>query len=377
MKAGILFPLSTAHPGIGADFMDGLQTFLKQQGVSDSISFIKEGVAFGGVEKEVYQKAEKLLISDEVDILIAYVDEKVLPVLYPLIQATGKLMLVINPGANYPVNWITQPNVIHLNLQHAFLCWLTGALAAASTNGHAVLATSYYDCGYLHTAAMVKNFMEQGGTIRHNYINNQAYDDGFEIKQLTDFLSVNANCKNLLCVFDEKPASLFFSSLDQYAAASALHLFVSPMMLSSKLLNSTIKKSSCTITGYLPWYTDMENETSLLFVKSCTRPATIFSLLGWETGMILETIWQQGTVTNVDAVVDHLKTKTISSPRGILKLDSETQFYIAPVAKYSLKAGADAAQIEWIHNVDNEWKAFTTMPTEGAVTGWTNTYLCY
>ncbi|GAB2809457.1 type 1 periplasmic-binding domain-containing protein [Ferruginibacter profundus] len=377
MKAGILFPLSTAHPGIGLDFMDGLQVFLQQQGISGNISFIKEGIAFGGVEKEVYQKAEKLLISDDVDVLIAYADEKVLPVLYPLIQATGKIMLVVNPGANYPVNWITQPNVIHLNLQHAFLCWLTGALAAASTNGHAALATTYYDCGYLHAAAMIKNFMQQGGTIRHNYINNQAYDDGFEIKQLTDFLSVSTDCKNLLCVFDEKPASLFYSLLNQYASATALQLFVSPMMLSSKILNNAINNSAYTVTGYLPWLSEMKNEANSLFVNSCTRPATIFSLLGWETGMVLEIMLQQGSTGNGDAVMAHLKTKTINSPRGILQLDGETQFYIAPVAKYSLKAGTDVAEIEWINNPGTEWKAFTSMPTEGAVSGWTNTYLCY
>ncbi|MGF2411502.1 ABC transporter substrate-binding protein [Ferruginibacter sp.] len=379
MKAGILFPLSNTYTGIGADFMDGLQTYLKQQEVFSGISFIKEGIGFGGVEKEIYLKAEKLLISDDVDVLIAYVDEKVLPVLYPLIQATDKVMLVVNPGANYPVNWIAQPNVIHLNLQHAFLCWLTGASAAVSANGHAALASTYYDCGYLHAAAMVKNFMEQGGTIRYNYINNQVYDAAFDIDQLTVFLSANADCTNLLCVFDEKPALLFYQLLQQYTGAKALHLFVSPMMLASKQLSHPTANTSYSIEGYLPWHSETNNAANVEFVKSCTRPASIFSLLGWETGMILKKILQRDMATgnSGDAVIADLKTKTINSPRGVLQLDSETQFYIAPVAKYNLKAGADTPEIEWVSNVEKEWRAFTAVPTEGAVTGWTNTYLCY
>lgn len=375
MKAGILFPLSDTYPGTGLDFMDGLQACLAQSPVCNGISFIKEGIGFGGVEKEVYLKAEKLLIAEDVDILIAYVDEKVLPVLYPLVQATDKIMLVVNPGANYPVNWITQPNVIHLNLQHAFLCWLTGAAAATSVNGHAALATTYYDCGYLHAAAIVKNFMEQGGTIRYNYINNQLYNAAFEIEQLTHFLSANADCTNLLCVFDEKPASLFYNLLEQYSGARALHLFVSPMMLALKEAAAL----PYSIEGYLPWYAGMDNAANDTFVKKCARPATIFSLLGWETGLIIKEIIQINSSTrkSSDAIIAELISKAIDSPRGALKLDSETQFYIAPVAKYSLKAATDIATIEWISDIERDWRAFTAMPTEGAVTGWTNTYLCY
>src|SRR5881394_3589636 len=168
MKVGLLFPMSNAYPTIGQDFMDGWNSLLKQQQIND-VTVLKEGIGLGGIEKEVYLKAEKLLISDDVDILVAYVDEKVLPVLYPLAMATGKILLAVNPGANYPLNWITQPTVIHLNLQHAFLCRLTGALAAASENGQAAMATTYYDCGYLHSAAMVNQFMEEEGSIQYNY----------------------------------------------------------------------------------------------------------------------------------------------------------------------------------------------------------------
>lgn len=379
MKAGILFPLSNTYPGIGLDFMDGLQSFLQQQNISGGVSFIKEAIGFGGVEKDVYLKAEKLLISDDVDVLIAYVDEKVLPVLYPLIQATDKIMLVVNPGANYPLNWITQPNVIHLNLQHAFLCWLTGAMAARSANGHAALASTYYDCGYLQTAAMVQHFTGEGGTIRYNYINNQAYDQAFEINQLTTFLSANTDCENVLCIFDEQPASLFYQLLDQHHSAKPVRLFASPMMLSAKQKQHPAQTAKYGIQGFLPWYSGLETEANTVFIKNCNRPATIFSLLGWETAMILGEILEQGVTSgaNSEAIVLHLQKTTLGSPRGTLQLDAETQFYIAPAAKYTLQTGSLVPEIEWMTGLEKEWREFTARPTEGAVTGWTNTYLCY
>ena len=250
MTVGILLPLSNAHPGISKDFMDGLNAFLAQKQLTGTVTIKKENVGFGGTEKEVYAKAEKLLISDDVDILIAYIDEKVTGMLYSLVQSTGKLVIIVNPGANHPLNWIAQPTVIHLTLQHAFLCWLTGALAAASANKEAAYASSFYDCGYLHSADMVKNFMAPGGTIQHNYINNQVYDDNFEINQLTDFLTFNPGCENILCVYDEKPASLFYERLNNHKAEVPLHLYVSPMMMTEKALEKSGERFNFSIDGF-------------------------------------------------------------------------------------------------------------------------------
>ena len=70
------------------------------------------------MEKEVYEKAEKLLMIDGVDVLMAYIDQRVMSILTPLFYASGKLVIIINPGANYPLNWVPQKNMVNLTLQH-------------------------------------------------------------------------------------------------------------------------------------------------------------------------------------------------------------------------------------------------------------------
>ncbi|MFT3909028.1 MAG: ABC transporter substrate-binding protein [Ferruginibacter sp.] len=378
MKIGMLFPLSDVYPSIGFDFMHGLNSFLKEKQSNTPITIIKESVGFGGDEKDNYLKAQKLLISDDVDILIAFLDEKIISILYPLVQATGKLLIIVNPGANYPVNWVAQPTVIRLNLQHAFLCSLTGALAATNGNGQAALATSYYDCGYLHSAAMVNNFLEAGGEIKYNYVNNQAYNESFEINNLTNFLSSDPGCSNLLCVFDKLPASLFYKLLDSYETKERLHLFASPMMLQQALENSNTAYGY-SIEGYLSWYEGLENEANKYFSGKCSGKPTMFSLLGWETGMIVDEAIQLCGDNGMDGerIIEHLKNITLDSPRGNMKLDGETQFYTAPVTKFRLQAGAVNPELISDINIENEWKQFSSKPTEGTVTGWTNTYLCY
>ena len=95
--------------------------------------------------------------------------------------------------------------------------------------------------------------------------------------------------------------------------------------------------------------------------------------------MVLDEIIQQFKDDTADGekIVAHLITRTIAGPRGLLKLDPETLFYIAPVARYSLKAGTLIPETFIISDLEKEWRSFTAKPTEGAVTGWINTYLCY
>jgi branched-chain amino acid transport system substrate-binding protein len=383
MKIGVLYPRSKEHPGIMADFVDGLKTALLHHQLHQKILLITESISFGGQEKEVYEKAEKLLVLERADILVAYVDLRILEILKPLFYASGKLVLVINPGANYPENWVPQSNIVNITLQHGFLSWLTGKLATKLNKTHAAMATTFYDCGYLHTAAMVKGFVKEGGSILHNYVNNQRYDDSFDIKPLTDFLSSDKQTDCLLCVFDSFPATLFYSRLNLYEASGSLHLFVSPMMLEEKALVNIADGFNFPIDGYLPWHSSLENKANRGFMDSyqqqTKRTANIFSLLGWETGLILQEVFLLSNEKYADGSEIALKLAEgkINSPRGEMRLDPETNYFIAPVYKCSISQNSVKLSIECIDTPEDEWKTFVQIPTEGATSGWTNTYLCY
>jgi len=378
MKLGLLFPLSNVHPSIGSGFVLGLKAMLATKQLQDAVTIIKEPIGLGSGEKEVYQKAEKLLMVDEVDLLIAFVDEKAFELLNPLIQAADKPVLLVNAGANYPLNWVAQPNVIRLNLQHAFSCYLSGILAAQGGNKQGALVSSFYDCGYLHTAAIVNGFTENGGQMLHNYINNQRYDEGFEIGQLTDFITANPACTQLLSVLDELPASLVYDRLKQYNAAVPIHLYVSPMMLQGAALKNIESGFIHAVDGFLPWHAGLAHESNQQFINSCKEKASIFSLLGWETGLIIAALMpDQQQDWNGDAVIASLLNKKIEGPRGTLTLDPDTQIYMAPLYHYYKSEGTGHATIEPVSDLEKGWKAFTSKSTEGHVTGWMNTYLCY
>jgi branched-chain amino acid transport system substrate-binding protein len=384
MTIGILYSRSTAHPELMLDFIDGVKTFLKDNALDKICHLQLESIGFGGAEKEVYEKAEKLLLIDNADILVAYVDLRSAAILEPLIHASGKLLIVINPGANYPENWVPKESTIYLTLQHSFLTWLTGSLAREAKSKYGVLATTFYDCGYLHGAAMVNNFTATTEkVIAFNYINNQAYDHTFDINQLTDFLATNKETETLLCLFDSLPASIFYSLLHK-TDASRLQLFVSPMMLEDAAFKNINEGFTFSIEGYLPWSSSQDNEANkhftTIYKEQTKRAASIFSLLGWETGLLLKTIIDNCAAYQNDGtkIADHLTTVQIDSPRGEMILDAKTNFFITPVYKCSVKNNSTKIEITRVDDIRNEWHSFTNNNnSEGDVSGWLNTYLSY
>jgi branched-chain amino acid transport system substrate-binding protein len=383
MKIGILYPRSKAHPGITADFVEGIKTTLQHQQLHHKIQLISESISFGGHEKEVYEKAEKLLVLEGADTLVAFIDLRILEIIKPLLFASGKLILVVNPGANYPENWIPQSNIINLTLQHSFLCWLTGKLAGQMNKTNATTATTFYDCGYLHLAAMVKGFVKDIGKITYHYVNKQRYDDAFEIKALTDHLTSDKTTDSLLCIFDSLPASLFYSCLNRFEGVAGLHLFVSPMMLEQMALEKITDGFKFPIDGYLPWHAEANNNANKefidIFLKQTKRTANIFSLLGWETGLILQQVFINSNENYADGaeIAGKLGGIKINSPRGEMKLDPETNYFVAPVYKCSVPKNSVNRSIDFIETPENEWEEFVEIPTEGISSGWTNTYLCY
>ena len=384
MNIGILLPRSNAYPLMGSDFLDGIKSFIRQSGLEKEISFSAESIGFGGAEKEVYTKTEKLLLIDDVDILIGFVDEKVMELLKPLVLASGKLMIVVNPGANYPANWIPQPNIITLGLQHAFLSALTGAVAAdSSSNLQAALATSFYDCGYMHLAAMVHAFLASKGLLKFNYINKQLDKEEFHINELTDFLSANKATQTLLCIFNSLPAANFYRTLNEYESAENVNLFVSPMMLEKKALENIKEGFQFSVEGYMPWHQSIANEENRRFVdhflQEKKKDPGIFSLLGWEAGILLKEIYDNSSreYRNGESVVEMLKTKAMEGPRGALHLDPDTQFFLSPSIRCRIAARSAKMEMEYDLDLKKEWDDFHEKPADGTSSGWTNTYLCY
>jgi hypothetical protein len=60
-----------------------------------------------------------------------------------------------------------------------------------------------------------------------------------------------------------------------------------------------------------------------------------------------------------------------------MKLDTKTQYFLLPAIRCTISPGNSKLELEYNIDLENEWEEFSEKNTEGTVSGWTNTYLCY
>ena len=89
MTIGILLPGSTLYPSIGMDFLQGVKSSFEYHKYTD-LDFKIDIIGYGLKDEELYAVAEKYLIVDNAELVIAYLEDYHAAKLSPLFAAAGK-----------------------------------------------------------------------------------------------------------------------------------------------------------------------------------------------------------------------------------------------------------------------------------------------
>lgn len=383
LRAGLLLPRSTFYPSLGIDFFNGFKESLKNNKIKEDIILITDNIGFGVNEQEIYTKAEKMILQDDVDLIILFADVLITELLQPLFTATNKILLTVNFGANFPENWTASPSAITHSLNFCWLATSTGELAAKETNKQAINVVSYYDGGYRQCFCMLNAHQTNGGIPFYNHITNIKLED-FTIEPVFSVLKENPDINTLLCLFSGDQAEQFYTEIALKPEADNLNIYVSPMMLDEQLKPSVeIAKEAGRIKGYIPWHSSLKNEQNTSFLKyyseNTGNVANYFSLLGWETGLLLNEIKKQHDAGNKNAanIVKALTNITIESPRGSVKTDPATHYTYSSVYLAECNKLPEIKIVDELNNADESWQKFTkTKLLPGESSSWRNTYLC-
>lgn len=381
LRTGILLPRSTLLPSLGIDFLNALKENLKQRSVFDEIKLLIDNIGFGINEPEIYSKAEKMILEEDADIVILFAEPRISEMLQPLFAATNKILLVVNLGANFPDSWQPSSTTVTHSLNFAMHAELTGKLAAGETNKEAINTISYYDGGYKQCYSMLSGHQLSGGIPAYNHITHIKLEE-FTLEPVFAFLEEHKEVNTLLCLFTGDHAERFYKEVSPLQKKYNLNLYVSPMMFEASLKRSLGEDFTIDgVKGYVPWHGSVNNEANKIFIEalaSNNKPVNYFSLLGWETGIIISAIHDQYISGNTDAegVVRSLSGVSFDSPRGWLKVDAETQYTYGPAYLASYKGNMEITLTE-PEDTTSTWKDFSkqNMGT-GERSSWRNTYLC-
>jgi branched-chain amino acid transport system substrate-binding protein len=379
-KIGILLPRSTYYQTIGFDLHEGLRSGLIHLGRSD-IKIVTENIGFGADKQQCYRSAEKLLLEENVTIVIAYIGHRMAQLLRPLFLAANKILIVLDSGANLPGEWPVCPNIFYHSLHNSLGASIAAKQAVNDGYMSAGMVTGYYDGGYLHTYSISKGFEENGGKIAFNHATGYKTED-FTIAPLKDHLEKFPNSA-LLSLFSGDFVQWYFEGIKNSFKGQNLPIYMPPFGFEEMML-SDAEYPGDNIKGIAAWSKKIQSKENIIFIEAMTnagKTANLFSLLSWESSSIvlkaLELIDEYKN--NLEQIVKNLQAFTFESPRGQIFFDSKTNMSVAPLYNATIisQNGKCEVQIESMaNNVFEHFEKLSAQELNNSTSAWYNSYAC-
>jgi branched-chain amino acid transport system substrate-binding protein len=378
---GILLARSTYYQSISFDLYEGLRCGLKHLGRND-IRIVTENIGFGADKQQCYRSAEKLLLEENVSVVIAYIGHRMAQLLRPLFLAANKMLIVLDAGANLPHEWPACPNIFYHSLHNSLGASMAARQAVNDGYTSAGMVTGYYDGGYLHTYGISKGFEENGGKIAFNHATGYKEED-FTIAPLKDHLEKFPNSA-LLSLFSGDFVHWYFEGIKNSFKGQNIPIYLPPFGLEEMML-ADAEYPGGNIKGIAAWSKKIDSEENKIFIETITaanRTPNIFSLLSWESASLALKVIELIDLSknNMTQIASGIKSFTFKSPRGTIYFDSKTNTSISPLYNSTIipnSEGKCEIQIESIANdVFEHFQKLTDQNLNNSTSSWYNSYTC-
>ncbi|CAN1575100.1 Leucine-binding protein domain containing protein [Flavobacteriaceae bacterium] len=378
---GILLPRSTYYETIGYDLYEGLRSSLKNLGRTD-IKIVSENIGFGADKQQCYRSAERLLLEENADLVIAYIGHRTAQLLRPLFLAANKMLIVLDAGANLPHEWSACPNIFYHSLHNALGAWHIAKDAVANGYKNAGMVTGYYDGGYLHTYSVSKSFEMAGGTICFNHATGYK-DLDFTMEPLKLHLEQYPDSA-LLSLFSGDFVQWYFEGIKKLFENKNIPIYLPPFAFEETMLSQAVYPSN-NIKGIAAWSKNINSEANLNFIETITetgRTPNLFSLLSWESATIALKVLELAEIhkKNTSKIATDLQLFEFESPRGTIYFDSKTNTSISPFYNATIVPTEDGMCEVLIEGeakgVFENFVNLTNQDLNNSTSAWYNSYAC-
>lgn len=370
-RIGLLLPRSSEFPSMSFDLLDGFRTHLQLLNLGDSQIFT-QNTGFGEDAGIVFAAAERLIMENDVQLIIAYATSLNAELLYPLAQTTGRPIIFIDAGMEIfelpPVS-----NCFHITLQGLEACVQLARLAGEGGKS-ALSATSFLDGGYRSIWAFEKGLEAENGAFSGHYVSHYQPAE-FSLTAFSDSIA-NGQSQSVLASFSSYLNQLFLTKLkDAPEATRSLPFYCAPFMADEMILQS-VPFPGGTYHTIVPWALSITNEENVKFIQTIMtekkKKANLFHLLGWEAALAAQQIIQKGS--------NALPGWSFESPRGTVTFHPDTHCAYAPLYNGFITEGENGNSALHINrttevSADNHRKLFFMKPDSG-YSRWRNNYFC-
>jgi branched-chain amino acid transport system substrate-binding protein len=309
MKVGMITTLSGGGAGLGIDVRDGFLLALKQAG--DAGAAVEVVVEDDQQKPDVaVQLADKMIQSDQVDLLTGIIFSNLAMAVVPAAVAQGKFYLSPNAGPSALAGENCHPNYFNVAWQNDNLHEAAGAYANSAGHKNTFILAPNYPAG---TDALngYKRFYE-GELAGEIYTQLGQTDYAGEIAQI--------RASGADSVFFFLPGGMGIAFMKQYAESGVEIPVIGPGFSFSQDILAAVGDAALGVRNTAQWSPDLDNEANTAFVAAFQaeygRLPSLYASQGFDTANLILSAMAKADVSDADAFRAALKEADFASTRG-------------------------------------------------------------
>ena len=379
LKLGWLFPYSGIFSHLKNDLQQGFGLAV-QKGASGLAVEAHPEFIQTGAQKDTEDALKKLLLYEQVDLVIGVVSTKVAIGLLPLLNNRQTPLLLLNLGADIPNRELSSDYLFYNSLHLWKSEWVIGKWAQKKYGGEPSINMSIYESGYgLHESFKTGTAVSGAETVKLNIVKN--FSSSPDTSPLIQYLNTQ-NPRHAHALLSGKEGEQFLRLFREHDLPSKMQLTVNPFMAEDGLLK--VLPEGLELYNALNWSRTLDNPENRAFVQgyidSYGEPPNVFSLLAYEAGLVLTAaVRDSGGKISKESLTQTLGGVRPAGPRGEIALSTCPLQTYQPV--FIRKPSRDPITGTYANKILEtetgiEWNDPSLAVGQSYLTGWQNPYLC-
>ena len=327
VKIGMITTLSGGGAGLGIDTRDGFMLAIEQAG-NDEIEVVIED---DGQKPELaVQIADKMIQSDQVDVLTGIVWSNLAMAVVPAATAQGKFYVSTNAAPAALAGANCHPHYFNAAYQNDNLHEAAGEYANGQYKKMFIMAPNY-PAGQDSLAGFKRYF--KGEVSNEVYTQLGQTDYAAEIAQIRD--------SGAEAVFMFLPGGMGIAFMKQYAQSGVDIPVTGPGFSFSQDVLPAIGDAALGVKNSGQWAPDFDTEASKAFLaafqKKYDRLPSIYAVQAYDAAQLILSAASKADVKDADAFAAAMMEADIVSPRGDFKFNTNQHpiqdIYLTEVVK--------------------------------------------
>jgi branched-chain amino acid transport system substrate-binding protein len=337
-KAGLLLPYSGVYAALGKEIDEGFMLALEEAGMAKDVSVVREDDE--SKPPVGLEKARKLVLEDQVDVISGVVSSGVLAAIRDYIDSAKTPLIVSNAGNDEITGQRCSKYISRVSFSNGQVNRPMGKWLYDRGIRKVYTIAPDYAAGHQMIDGFAEAFKAAGGQI--------VGADYTPFQKTQDFgpYLTKAKAANPDAIYVFYAGSEAISFVKQYASLGMkkdVPLFGSGFLTSALYVNAEGPAAEGVIASlhYVPTIETPENKTFVAAFKAKTgRAPSEYAVQGYDAGRALALAIKSGA-TDRESIAAALPKVSYTGPRGPLKIDPATNNIVQNIYVYDTAAAGD------------------------------------